>query len=252
MGNEADQKDGKPEQIWIALTVPYERKDYFRKKYGQQFYWDRMFRCWTWTSERKLPRDLQFYIHPSFGRRPLDWDWPLKINLVPRSCWFRNLRHIVPYEKWREIRRLILDAAGQVCETCSRRGRKVECHEIFKYDDATQTQVLVGLQALCYDCHKVKHFGMGTAKDNAQSVLAHLCEVNGWSLEAAISHKRKQFRIWRERSELEWKMDFSFLKRHFNTRVKRETAAQRRQRLEKIKQMPSSARSPKMDAGEKF
>jgi hypothetical protein len=245
MGNEAITEGQEPKRVCIALTVPYERKDHFREKYGEQLMWFPLFRCWIWFSPRKLPRDLQCYIHPSFPKKP---QLPLRIELVPRSCWLRNLRHLVPYEKWREIRRFILNAARNVCEVCNSRGQrwpKVECHEVFHYDEATQTQKLVGLQAVCWRCHRVKHFGMGEAKDNAEDVLAHLCEINGWSREAATSHKRKQFRVWKERSELEWKMDFSFLKKHFNTRVKPETPTQRRERMEKIARMKSLARNPK-------
>jgi hypothetical protein len=113
----------------------------------------------------------------------------------------------------------------------------VECHEVFEYDYKTKTQRLIGLQALCYACHSVKHFGRGGRKDKAD-MLAHICKINGWSLEAATSHMRKQFRVYEQRSEEAWvKMDFSYLKKHFNTRVRQETPAQRRKRLKEIKQI---------------
>lgn len=233
----------------VALTVPYERKDYFRKKYGRQFFWFPLFKCWIWSSPQKLPKDLRHYIHPSFPRKPVGSGLPLKIELVPRSCWFRNVRSHVSYKKWRNIRGFILNAALNVCEICEGHGQKwpaVECHEVFNYDEATQTQKLVELQALCYRCHMVKHFGMGQAKDNAKSVLAHLCQVNGWSPEAATNHMRKQFRVWRERSELEWTIDLSYLKNHFNASAKTESPSQRCKRIKKIQRVQSLAqKSPK-------
>jgi len=85
----------------------------------------------------------------------------LTIELVPRTCWFDNVRSAVSSTDWKRLRQQTARTAGWKCQICGGKGPRwpVECHEIWHYDDDRQCQTLTGLIALCPSCHEVKHMG---------------------------------------------------------------------------------------------
>ncbi len=145
----------------------------------------------------------------------------LSIELVPSTAWFSNVRSIVTEHEWSRIKRAVYRRAGRRCEICNGYGSKwpVECHEIWDYDDDKKLQTLKGLIALCPSCHEVKHIGYASIRGRAEMARAHLCSVNNWSQEKAISYIEEQFRKWEERSMYEWHLDISFLKDEFGIDV---------------------------------
>src|SRR3989344_4305266 len=74
----------------------------------------------------------------------------LTIELVPRSCWYSNVRSNVSEATWSRLKSLCFRAADYRCEICSNRGphHPVECHEIWHYDDHRLIQRLDRLVAL--------------------------------------------------------------------------------------------------------
>ena len=120
----------------------------------------------------------------------------LRIQLVPESCHYSNLRTQLPRRQWDVLRKTQYEIAGYRCEICDGIGKKhpVECHEQWEYisiDDPTcsnvyRTQKLMGLIALCPLCHQVVHWA-GTLHrigDHYEPVLMkHLAKVNKWTKE---------------------------------------------------------------------
>lgn len=137
----------------------------------------------------------------------------LTIELVPRTCWYSNVRSEVSAEEWERLKRETFRRARYICEVCGGRGPKwpVECHERWEYDDDRRVQKLAGLVALCPACHQVKHIGKATADGHGDAAVAHLAEVNGWTLEGADRYVAACFELWRARSNFEWELDISFL-----------------------------------------
>lgn len=137
----------------------------------------------------------------------------LTIELVPRSTWSINVRSEIPKVEWDRIRREIYRKASYRCEICGGQGPKwpVECHEIWEFDPGKRRQVLVGLTALCPDCHRVKHFGFARINGKAEEAFRHLMKVNQWSQAEANQHVETAMDEWAERSELQWSVDFSWL-----------------------------------------
>jgi len=135
----------------------------------------------------------------------------LTIELVPKSAWRINIRSEVSKSEWDRIRKAIYKKAGYKCEICSAKGR-IECHEIWEYDDEECFQRLVGLIALCPSCHQVKHIGLAQVKGKYEQARKHLAKVNGWTIEDTEQYIRKQFGLWQQRSKKEWKLDYSWLK----------------------------------------
>jgi hypothetical protein len=137
----------------------------------------------------------------------------LTIELVPRTCWYTNVRSNVPPAEWERLRRIVFSRAGNVCEICGGRGSKwpVECHEVFAYDDSARVQKLQRLMALCPACHEVKHIGLAGVRGKRANATAHLARVNHWTREDAELYIEACFEIWYRRSCHEWELDLSYL-----------------------------------------
>lgn len=137
----------------------------------------------------------------------------LKIELVPSSSWFSNLRSLLPKSKWDTLRKDCYAKANYKCEICGGVGinHKVEAHEEWEYDRKTRTQKLVRLIALCPKCHKVKHIGLSQLNGEGGACLRHLCKVNGITLEEGRDLIDEAFIVFEERSQFKWDLDISYL-----------------------------------------
>jgi hypothetical protein len=138
----------------------------------------------------------------------------LSIELVPKSCWFSNLRSGLSTEQWGVLRKRVYKSAGYRCQICNGRGPEhpVEAHETWSYDDVSCVQRLECVRALCPSCHTVKHFGLATIRGKEQTARRHLMDVNMWDAETASSYIDYSFAQWRQRSRSSWSLDLSHLK----------------------------------------
>ena len=140
-------------------------------------------------------------------------NFKLDIELVPRTCWYSNVRSCVSTKDWNTLRKESYALADNKCEICNGVGRKhpVECHEVWEYDDKNKVQKLIRLISLCPSCHKVKHPGLAQQKGQLELVIKQFSKVNDCSRKTALKEIAKSFDLWRERSSFEWKIDMSFL-----------------------------------------
>lgn len=141
----------------------------------------------------------------------------LELDLVPASSWFNNVRAVVTKKQWDAIRTKVASKAYDTCEICGGIGSKhpVECHEIWEYDKETLTQKLIGMIALCPDCHMVKHFGLAEIQGKRNKALKHLMKINKITKEEAEKYIAEQFVVWAKRSKRKWELDISLLKKDF-------------------------------------
>src|SRR5271154_3109709 len=138
----------------------------------------------------------------------------LSIELVPATCWFSNVRSAVSKAQWDKIRKQVYKAAEHVCQICGGVGPRhpVECHEIWAYDDTNQIQKLVGMIALCPDCHQVKHFGFARSRGKGELAMQHFISVNGLTKKQAELYLHNAMVQWFERSQKQpWTLDISIL-----------------------------------------
>jgi len=138
----------------------------------------------------------------------------LEIELVPSSSWYNNLRNVLRPAGWKKIRTKILARAQGQCEICGSKSKKLECHEKWEYDDINKVQTLSDIKALCYKCHRIKHFGLSLIQSqkgivNIETLEEHFMEVNECSYAEFEDHVNESFRIYRERSKEEWRIDIS-------------------------------------------
>lgn len=140
----------------------------------------------------------------------------LTIELVPKTCWYSNVRSNVPKEHWNIIRKQVYINANYVCEVCGGVGSRhpVECHEVWHYDDDTHMQTLDRMIALCPACHEVKHIGRTSAYGGLFRAVNHLKAVNEWTDGQTRDYVAKQTQIWENRSKHQWKLDIRILSKY--------------------------------------
>lgn len=143
-------------------------------------------------------------------------DLKLTIELVPSSSWMNNVRKVLSNNQWRALSRSVRDRAYDVCEICGGVGptHATECHEIWQYNEKTGIQKLMGMIALCPDCHMVKHIGLARIKGKYDLALKHFMKVNKLKKRDTEEYVSKAFSRWRDRSKMKWKLDLSVLKRY--------------------------------------
>lgn len=198
------------------LDVPYAEKD-DAKVLGAR--WDPQAKRWfdpwppspgleRWAARSDVP-DLLPGEDRSFGSG-------LFVDLVPRSCWFTNVRTCISQQDWERLRRMITRRAGYVCEICGAaedRDRKLwlEAHERWHYDEQTRMQSLRRLICLCSSCHLVTHFGYANIQGRTDEAFAHLRKVTGMSEVESRRHVYAAEDLWIERSARTWTLDLVML-----------------------------------------
>jgi hypothetical protein len=137
---------------------------------------------------------------------------PLKltIELVPKTCWYTNLRTQIGSSDWDRISKET--RVSGVCAICGATDLRLSCHERWEYDDGHGIQRLRGFVALCDACHGVKHIGRIGRLATEDPRLAHLLEdtiehfmrVNGVDRQTFDAHKAEAFAVWRQRGAQQW------------------------------------------------
>lgn len=135
----------------------------------------------------------------------------LEIELVPQFSWFNNMRKVLPKTEWDKLRKETYKKYEYKCAICGERGR-LNCHEMWKYDDKKHIQKLIGFISLCDLCHHVKHIGFAQiladrGKLDFYEVIKHFMMVNKCDRETFENYRYEVFLKWQERSEHSWEID---------------------------------------------
>jgi hypothetical protein len=135
----------------------------------------------------------------------------LRIDLVPKTCWYKNLRRQMSKAQWDQLYKQVSAEQGHVCCICGAAGR-LHCREVWAYDDKRHIQTLKGFQAVCPLCHHVTYFGLAqilAAKGylNLNAMVEHFLKVNKVGRVVFEAHKREAYQIWLERSKHQWTRD---------------------------------------------
>jgi hypothetical protein len=145
----------------------------------------------------------------------------LTVEIIPTSLHGKNPRTAMGRAMWERHRQRVCEAAGNRCEICGGVGKRhpVEIHERYEYDEASgpPCQKVVGLLALCPDCHAVKHLARTRLVARQQgepaiyeNALRHLAHVNDWDDQRVRTYLAEVQAEFRRREALgEWIQDFS-------------------------------------------
>ncbi|QFU90931.1 DUF5710 domain-containing protein [Amycolatopsis sp. YIM 10] len=202
------------ERVW--LDVPFREKDE-AKAAGAR--WDPGVKRWyaprpgmtaleRWAAQPDVPALL-----PGEDR---GFGSGLFVDLVPKSCWFTNVRYCISERDWERVRRMLLGRAGHRCEVCQREEdrevrRWLEAHERWSFDWSARVQKLVRLICLCTDCHQATHYGLAQVRGQDAAAFEHLRAVTGWSEQDTQAHIEGAFEVWAQRSQVDWHLDLSML-----------------------------------------
>lgn len=140
----------------------------------------------------------------------------LIIELLPETSWGKNLRDVITPYKWQKLSQQIQKESDFTCEICNRRKGEVitrlNCHEVWEYNqnDKGNTQKLIKLQTLCFECHCVKHMGFTRSQNwiDEDNIIQHFLKTNNVSKEMYEKHFVEASKLYRERSKIEWEIDF--------------------------------------------
>lgn len=134
-------------------------------------------------------------------------------ELIPSTAWFSNVRTNVSAADWQKIRKYTSAIDKDICQCCDRNlaNFRKDTHEVWEWRADTADQVLVRLKTLCVSCHEVIHFGFAETRGRGAQALKHLARVNKISLEDAALIVEAAFKEWSQRSNIDWKIDLSYL-----------------------------------------
>ena len=150
----------------------------------------------------------------------------LKIDLIPESCFYKNVRSNVTKQEWDIIRKRVYKESNYVCSICEGSGLEqgfkhpVECHEIFEYNLETLTQTLVSFESICPMCHKVHHIGLSGIQGFYNACIKHFCKVNNCTMKDWKKHEEESWNSWKERSKYSWKLNIDLLKDYLGEQTK--------------------------------
>jgi len=136
----------------------------------------------------------------------------LKIELIPQPLFGQSLPNTVSRADWDRIRKDTYAQYNYKCGICKKDGR-LECHELWQYDDKNHIQKLTGTIALCNMCHHAKHLGFAQkianeGKLDYDAVIDHYMKVNNCSEPDFYIHKQQAFDLHEKRSKHKWTIDW--------------------------------------------
>lgn len=195
------------------LSIPYSEKEE-AKKFGAR--WDPKKKLWFSPDNRKELLDrwpIYEEVSPiieligevrGFGSNTLF------VDLVPRSCWFTNVRKCVDFTDWDRLRRFIYERANYQCECC-RDKSPLDAHERWHFNEKEKIQKLMRIIALCKSCHEATHMGLAQIRGRDAIATEHLMKVTGMNKQEANAHINNAFDLWEKRNIHKWDLDLTII-----------------------------------------
>ena len=196
------------------LEVPYSEKDK-AKLLGAK--WDSSLKQWYTENDNKnlslLLNEWQVNNEQVIlkGEDRTYGGNDLFVDLIPTSCWFKNVRSSIHRKDWDRVRKHIYDRVNFICECCNEHNTRLEAHERWDYDNITKTQKLMRLIALCHKCHEVTHMGLAQIRNREVEAIDHLKNVRNFSDNECILHIKEAFDKWSQRNKYKWSLDISLI-----------------------------------------
>lgn len=135
---------------------------------------------------------------------------PTVVDLIPESSWGASLANILTANSWAKIRMPCLVEAG-ACEECGSVER-LECHEVWAYDECQAVQTLIGFRCVCFRCHEMYHLGLAQTRGRFGEAFRRLAVINRIRDNELRPYREAIVDKFRARSEIEWALDLSILK----------------------------------------
>lgn len=192
------------------LSVPFHEKDQ-AKALGAR--WDTQEKKWYAPKDEKVLIErwpLKPPITQIVGENRFFAGNTLFVDLVPRTCWFTNVRYCIDELDWARLRDYLKNRTDNTCECCKAKG-EIEAHERWSFNAAKKIQKLERIVALCPACHEVTHMGLAQVRGRGDIAKAHLMRVTKMNARAADQHIDRAFELWGERNKIQWQLDLSII-----------------------------------------
>lgn len=139
----------------------------------------------------------------------------LFVDLIPSSCWFKNVRSSIDVLDWADLREHIYGRVNHKCECCGRNcldeNVRLDAHERWEYDTKNKKQILKRLIALCCLCHNATHYGLACVKGLDESTKKYLQKVRGDTDDEVEEHISTAFNVWMDRNGIKWELDITLI-----------------------------------------
>lgn len=140
----------------------------------------------------------------------------LFVDLIPVSCFFKNVRSDINKSHWGVLSKIVRKRAGGKCETCgftenAASGDYLDAHERWLYDETTKVQKLMRIVSLCKSCHLYTHMGFANIQGRTEEAIEHKMKVSGLSRSEVDQEIKAAFALWEKRNQSSWTLDLSIL-----------------------------------------
>lgn len=200
-------------QTYIA--VPFDENAY-AKSHGAKFDWTK--KLWYTDNLMLIEKYKINNITTLVGEDRTYGGNKLRVDLIPRTCWFTNVRYCISPSDWIGLRKYIVERVDNMCECCNFRTSSIEAHERWSYNN--NIQKLERIVALCHDCHQSTHIGFADINGNGEEARKHLKQVLSLDDDECVIHVDNAYEIWRERSDTDWNLDLSLMTNNNITLIK--------------------------------
>ncbi len=201
------------------LNVSYEEKDE-AKILGAK--WDNIEKKWYAPNSESILIEKYSKFEPInelIGEDRTFGGDELFVDLVPDSCWFKNIRSSISKKDWDRLRKYIYERVDYKCECCGIDGKdaknnednQIEAHERWFYDEDNKIQKLIRLVALCKKCHLTTHMGFSKIIGRDDEMKKHLIKIRKFKKKDCENHIKEAFSLWRERNNYNYKLDLSLI-----------------------------------------
>lgn len=138
----------------------------------------------------------------------------LELDLIPKPCWYLNLRKIFTREEWQMVRDNIcsISNTNNKCSICGEYSnplnlvnKYLEAHEVWEYEEldyglGIYKIKLNNILPLCTMCHRSKHYGHSQLMGWSKSVDEHIKKINGFTDEALQLYLKNEVGLYYTRS----------------------------------------------------
>lgn len=153
-------------------------------------------------------------------------------ELIPYSMHYKNVRAVLSPQEWQNVAKISYKNSKYRCDICKTKAR-LECHEIWHFDDKNLVQKLVGLTSLCADCHRVKHIGLAKKMGHYKTTIKHMAKVNKVSVTKAERYVEYAETEVKKRKQ-EYALDLTYLN-HYSQVLSRKYTAYENRSCQEIK-----------------
>lgn len=156
---------------------------------------------------------LLIVLVPFFIKKQSQNKAKIQIEMIPSNQHYKNVRAVLTSEEWTRITKLHSQEAKDCCEICGKNA-KLECHEIWSFNESSKVQKLEGMTAICHECHGGIHYGhtiKHKGKSDQVNITHNIMKVNNWTSEDLQANYMIALDVAESKSNHHYTLDLTLL-----------------------------------------